>query len=291
MSSVTSQNTEEAPDQNEQFRPTGRRKAVLIGINYVDMPSVGLSGCVRDVEYLHYLLKTKFAFAEFVLLTDEQISVQSSPNVRKGYPTHRNIMQAILQLVQGSEPGDSLFLSFSGHGMQVPDKNGDEPDGYDEALVPADFVYSGVVIDDDLAYLVQKVCKGARLTALIDACHSGSAMDLPYEYAARPHVFPVPANIGGRTLWENMGEVWMIAGCHDDEKSADDAHNTGVLPCGAVTLVFVQTIEEFLSQKITEFNFGYLLAKMRAELRRKGHVQNPVLSTSRPVDLNTLFLL
>ena len=37
-----------------------------------------------------------------------------------------------------SRPGDTVFIYFSGHGARVPDDNGDEPDGFDERLLPHD---------------------------------------------------------------------------------------------------------------------------------------------------------
>ncbi|KAL8277646.1 hypothetical protein RQP46_009919 [Phenoliferia psychrophenolica] len=41
----------------------------------------------------------------------------------------------ILWLVEGAKPNDSLFFHFSGHGGQVADKDGDEPDGLDEWMI------------------------------------------------------------------------------------------------------------------------------------------------------------
>lgn len=41
-------------------------------------------------------------------------------------PTRKNILKAIKWLVKGAKPGDSLFMSFAGHGSQVADMNGDE---------------------------------------------------------------------------------------------------------------------------------------------------------------------
>jgi hypothetical protein len=45
-------------------------------------------------------------------------------------PTRKNILNAIKWLVKGAEPGDSLFMSYAGHGSQVVDVNGDEVNGW-----------------------------------------------------------------------------------------------------------------------------------------------------------------
>ena len=46
-------------------------------------------------------------------------------------------------LVSGARPGDSLFFSFSGHGGQVRDVDGDEADGLDETILPEDYKIAG----------------------------------------------------------------------------------------------------------------------------------------------------
>lgn len=288
--------SDQTPPRRHQFRPSGRRKAVLVGINYEESPRWALRGCIRDVEYLHYLLSTKYSFKDFLILADGHVDIPESAHVQVQYPSRNNIFRAVAQLVQCAQPGDSLFFSFSGHGIQVPDINGDEPDGLDEALVPADFQTHGYLLDDDLGALVQKVCKGARLTSLIDACHSGSVMDLPFEIAAHPHVHPPPSYMDGSPMLAHLdlsGEVLLIASCHDHELASEEGRRIGNVPCGAVVLAFVEVVEEAINVGCKEFSFFDLLAKMRANLLRNGHLQKPVLSSTLPLrdHLQTLFLL
>ena len=49
-----------------------------------------------------------------------------------------------------AEDGDAIFLHYSGHGTKIRDDDGDEADGYDEALCPRDFQSAGMIRDDDL---------------------------------------------------------------------------------------------------------------------------------------------
>lgn len=158
------------------FRPSGRRKALLVGINYRGT-TAELRGCVRDVTFVHHLLTTKFGFrnSEFVVLTDEPTGISG---VRKGPPTRRTILDSLRWLVGDTRPGDSLWFSFSGHGSQVRDTNGDESDGYDETILPVDYKRSGHIVDDELYDIVRRVCRGSRLTVLLDACHSGMLAEL-----------------------------------------------------------------------------------------------------------------
>jgi Caspase domain len=65
------------------------------------------------------------------------------------------------------------------------DDRGEEEDGYDETIVPVDYDSAGQIRDDDLYQsLVCALPSGAHLVALMDCCHSGSVLDLPYKYKA-----------------------------------------------------------------------------------------------------------
>jgi hypothetical protein len=65
------------------------------------------------------------------------------------------------------------------------DDRGEEDDGYDETLVPVDYDSAGQIRDDDLYQnLVCALPSGVHLVALMDCCHSGSVLDLPFKYKA-----------------------------------------------------------------------------------------------------------
>jgi metacaspase-1 len=52
-------------------------------------------------------------------------------------------------------------------------------------LVPLDYDTSGQIRDDDLFLtLVGKMPKGVQLTCVMDCCHSGTVLDLPYTFVA-----------------------------------------------------------------------------------------------------------
>ncbi|GAA0917389.1 caspase family protein [Streptomyces rhizosphaericus] len=67
--------------------------------------------------------------------------------------------------------GDILFLTYSGHGGQVPDLNHDETgDRLDETWV----LYDRQLVDDELFELFGKFARGVRIWLLSDSCHSGT---------------------------------------------------------------------------------------------------------------------
>lgn len=161
------------------FQVSGRRRALLIGINY-SASLDRLNCCVRDVVYLTHLLRARFSFAaeEIYVMTDEPHNMDG---IRSGSPTRENILEAMAWLMRDARAGDSLFFAFSGHGGNQVDSDGDEQDGMDEYICPVDSNIQGNIIDDDLYnLLVRRVPRGSRLTAVIDACCSGTVLDLPY---------------------------------------------------------------------------------------------------------------
>src|SRR5678815_3771458 len=66
--------------------------------------------------------------------------------------------------------GDLYFLSYSGHGGQVPDVTGEEDDKKDETWC----LFDGQLIDDELYYELSRFGEGVRILVLSDSCHSGT---------------------------------------------------------------------------------------------------------------------
>jgi hypothetical protein len=58
-------------------------------------------------------------------------------------------------------------------------------DGYDETLVPLDYASAGQIRDDDLfKVLVGSMPAGVTVTCVMDCCHSGTVLDLPFQFIA-----------------------------------------------------------------------------------------------------------
>jgi hypothetical protein len=68
------------------------------------------------------------------------------------------------------DSGDLLVLTYSGHGGQVPDANGDEQDRMDETWV----LYDRQLVDDELYSLLGSLKPGVRVAIFSDSCHSGT---------------------------------------------------------------------------------------------------------------------
>jgi hypothetical protein len=171
-----------AIDINEPFSlvPSdfqGTRRAVLIGINYIGHEQGQLSGCHNDVLNMKDYIMDVHGFEE------ENITILLDDGEHTS-PTKENILEAYRTLVAESEPGDAIFCHYSGHGGKIRDDDiGEEDDGFDEALIPLDYQTVGFIRDDDLFdTLVKPLPEGVMLTCLMDCCHSGTVLDLPYKF-------------------------------------------------------------------------------------------------------------
>jgi hypothetical protein len=175
-----------------------RRKSLLIGVSYRNSIRP-LGGCINDVKNVRQFIVERYGFPttpdSMVILTDE--GHEDSAHL----PTKANIVRWMRWLVADARPGDSLFLHFSGHGGQTPDRDGDEIDAMDETILPVDYEKAGQIVDDDLhEILVKHLNPGVRLTVIFDSCHSGTALDLPYVYDNHGNIVCSPemvASAGG----------------------------------------------------------------------------------------------
>jgi metacaspase-1 len=288
----------------------GRRKALLIGINYFGQRGQ-LRGCINDVKNMSTYLNQSFNYAreDMVILTDDQQNPMS-------LPTKANILRAMHWLVKDARPNDSLFFHYSGHGGQTPDLDGDEEDGYDEVIYPVDFRTAGHIVDDEMhRIMVKSLPAGVRLTAIFDSCHSGSALDLPYLYSTQGVLKePNLAKEAGQGLLSIVGsyargdiggvasaamgffkkaatgdsiyqrnletktsqaDVIMWSGSKDEQTSQDA--NIGGEATGAMSWAFITALKKNPHQSYVQ-----LLNSIRDELSTK-YTQKPQLSCSHPL--------
>ncbi|KNC86071.1 hypothetical protein SARC_01763 [Sphaeroforma arctica JP610] len=168
-----------ASDVVQQSDLTGNKKSLFIGINYFGTKSE-LKGCINDVKNLREFVIDTMQFPD----DKDHMRVLIDDGNGDAMPTRDAIMKHMNWLVAGAQKGDSLFFHYSGHGGTSKDKNdSDEQDGQDETLCPMDYATKGQIIDDLVhKHLVEVLPPGVRLTAIVDACHSGSVFDLAYTY-------------------------------------------------------------------------------------------------------------
>lgn len=156
--------------------------ALCIGINNYPGTHMDLAGCVNDAKDWAAELTTR-GFQVRTLLDAEA--------------TKAKMVDGFKTIIGGAASGDVVVITYSGHGTYVPDENGDEIDGLDEALCPYDLQTSGAaLIDDEIHALFSARKSGVRLVLISDSCHSGTVTraaqpDPDAADAPRPRFMPM----------------------------------------------------------------------------------------------------
>ena len=194
---------------------TGRRRALIIGINYT-----GQEGQLRapqnDAHNVQQLLVRECGFnpQEILMLVDDGKQMP---------PTKRHIQAGLQQMVAYSRPGDVLVVSFSGHGgrRRVANKSGVQENEFDSSLMPVDFSTNGQIVDDDLLkHFIKAIPAGVHTTMLVDACHCGSVGDLPYSFSADQSTYKMEKGFNMDTYQEAMAKDKAAYEAEQEKKRA-----------------------------------------------------------------------
>ena len=247
--------------------------ALLMGLNYRGS-SAELSGCINDV------INTGKVLEEIYGYKSEEILYMTDDSEIK--PTIKNILDqlAILAKRTINEVINEVWISYSGHGSYVADRNGDEDDGKDECLVPLDYAQNGVILDDDLNYVLGLFNHDTRVIFIVDACHSETMLDLPYRYVS-----------GNKNVIENSKSnvecnCIMISGCRDNQTSSDAyGINNSKEYSGAMTSALLYVLDKF-DYTITCWR---LLKEMRRFLKQRKFSQVPQISCKDMLNCTKLF--
>jgi hypothetical protein len=242
---------------------TNNKKALLIGINYINTP-YELSGCIDDVNRMKEFL-TKYGFNSIQTLTD----------LTTIKPTKQNILNELKNMIINAQAGDILFLHFSGHGSYTYDNNGDETDRRDEMIISSDL--QGVLDDELKSILSNNMKREVTIFGLFDSCHSGTMFDLKFNYLDSNNYDKYTEN---DKVSECNGNVIMISGCMDSQTSAEAFINNKVQ--GAMTWSFIESIN-----KTPNCSWRELLQSMRGLLKSNSFSQIPQLSTDSFYDIDS----
>jgi len=258
------------------------RIGLLIGINYTNT-KFKLNGCINDTENMkNFLVRNRYLNeCDMVFMNDNQKN-----NL---YPTKNNILDQFESLVKFSDEHKDddvyIFLSYSGHGTNVIDDNGDEKDGMDEMICPIDCDTSGFISDDYIrGQFIDKLGENVTIVMLVDACHSGTIVDLKYTYACDKS----DRQIVQGNMRDTKCNIIMISGCKDNQTSDDaymyDKGDKRLEFQGAMTNSFINCYND----NITTYE---LIHKMREWLKKHLHSQIPECSTGNITSTKEKFML
>lgn len=243
--------------------------ALLVGIDYKGT-TYELNGCINDANHMsQYLISQNISKDKIYILTD------NTP-VK---PTKINIINSFKKLLNDATSGEQLVFFYSGHGSQVDnvDKNKDtEP--LDDVLLTIDANY---IIDDELNQIIQENLKpNVKLFVLFDCCHSGTMLDLKYNYPIVKNLPPVIVDNG--STGDTKSQVFYISGCKDDQESMDAFINSKSQ--GAFTWAFLEAVKNN-----SIMSWSKLVTSIRDNIVKYQFKQVPQFSCGIPCDVNSLW--
>lgn len=171
-----------------------------LGLNQVSPIVYGseqrLQGCVNDAISMEKIAVELGYYT--TILTNEGATIASFDNVTSAIAS---------QLLAG----DIFLLTYSGHGSQLIDQDGDESDGLDETWC----LYDGQMVDDELYQIWAKFRAGVRIIVVSDSCHSGTVI--------RSHS-PQLETVIGKDITCSASGI-LLSGCRDNQFSYDTPSN------------------------------------------------------------------
>jgi Caspase domain len=288
-------------------REAPQRYALLIGVDcYLPnrLPDnsfyPSLRGCVRDITHVDEFLQRQLEIPpeRIVKLTATNTGSTQPPEPRDQWPTYENMVAAFKKLTDVAQPGDQVYIHYSGHGgrskTSYPDLKG--PNELDESLVPTDIGNSEAryLRDIELAHLLKTmVDKELIVTVVLDSCHSGGAMRGAGEEIAvrgissvdttpRPTDSLVAAPAELAATWQNlgggmkrnlaMGAGWLpepqgytlLAACRPSESAYEFAFD-GKERNGALTYWLLRSLQQISGGLTYKMVYDRILAKVHSQ--------------------------
>jgi len=229
--------------QNEVVMKKNKTLALAVGCNdFPGLENSNLLGCVNDAIMMGLFFNDNFENCLCSVYTDT-------------LATKNRIISSLRSMVNYAVADKNItriLFSVSSHGTQVRDKDGDESDGADEAVVCRDTAIKGigidpatVITDDELHAIFTFVPDRVTVEVWMDCCFSGTG--LRKVNAQHRKRFYRNAEISNKSIAvtkfkPQAPNVILWSGCTDNQYSADsyiDGQSRG-----AMTYSFLQSFSE-----------------------------------------------
>jgi metacaspase-1 len=146
-------------------------------LHYLDTNLGTLDSCITDARAMAEIARQQ-GFNDPVPLFNEPNKVLTNNDAQA-----ETVINAILGSLAKLDEGDTFFLTYAGHGGQVPDINRSEGDGYDETWC----LHNRQLLDDELLELWTLAKPGVRIIIVSDSCHNGTVIG-----EGQPNIFDSP---------------------------------------------------------------------------------------------------
>lgn len=250
------------------------KKALLIGINYINSPDISLEGCFDDVLNVRNVLIDAYDYrsADIITLRDDDTDPTK-------LPTKKNIVSMFEYLAESSIDLEELWFHYSGHGTQIKNtKNNfirdDNVSKTDDVLVPMDYDDNGFISDMDLLAMIQKI--QCRAIFIFDCCHSGTICDLPWSFQYQSPTSCLVKKSSVSIMSNN--NIYVFSSSKDNQTSADTYNAIDREMAGAFTTSFIACLRNS-HHNIPLLN---LYRDVCIDLAQRGFKQTPIFSSSNP---------
>jgi len=242
-------------------------KALLVGIDYKDTP-YELNGCINDVNNISQFLETKN------ITKDQMCMLTDNTDIK---PTKLNIINYFTKLLKDAKDGDLLVFFYSGHGSTIENTSANkDTEPLDDVIFTLD---KKIIVDDDLNAIIQANLKpNVSLFVLFDCCHSGTMLDLKYNYPLDPTLPSIMIDNG--SSGNTKSNVYYISGCKDEQTSMEAYIESKSQ--GAFTWAFLNAVNS--NPSISWMN---LVKNIRDNLKKYQFIQVPQFSSGLSCDLNS----
>lgn len=210
-------------------------------------PGTTLGGsCLRDVQNMANHLISRCGFSPENIIITTTCPINNAKRINGVvYQKTQTFFKSFNELL--CKCNDKIVVLLSGHGFSVPDNNGDEADGRDEAIQTG----AGTIIDDTIRsnIVIPAKEKGIKLLLFSDTCHSGTMFDLP-----------TIVNDGciNSTDYDEL-KIYSLSACSDSQLSMCDIGETtgfgGSLTTAILNLEGV--LEDLLTSKFSKVINAY----------------------------------
>jgi len=242
------------------------KKALLIGINYIDISGISLKGCINDIINVRNMLIDAYNYD-----SENIIILRDDDNVKYLQPTHSNIIEQISILVENTENLEELWLHYSGHGSRIQNQDSDSKTfEKEDVIVPIDYMKKGCITEDEIFENIKKIKCKAHL--IFDCCHSATLCKLPWKSEYNIETDTINTIKINDFIIDNP-EIYMISGCKD-EQTSDDTINELDQRMGA----FTNALTECLRKRHHNTDILTLYKDICIYLNDRGYSQIPILS-------------
>ncbi|MFM7427752.1 MAG: caspase family protein [Elainella sp.] len=282
--------------------------ALLIGIDHYQPNRLykSLKGAVRDINLVETFL------SQTLKIPTERIYKLISPNQEdtalmdarsaQQQPTYENIVNAFKNITATAQPGEQVYIHYSGHGGRATSIYSFKQEPNDEAIVPMDIgdTEAGRYLRDvEITTLLKRMTdKGLIVTMVLDSCHSGGATrgdveirsagqtDTAQRTAASLVASPEELQQNWLDLTRNSAigaaglpqarDYVLLAACRPNEYAYEYAVNGGTQRNGALTYWMVDTLTSVATtgQPLT---YKLLHDRVNAQIQSKFAQQMPMI--------------